>query len=201
MSDVILLFSGQGAQRVGMGKDLVDASAKVGEMFKRADEVLGFGLSEVMFGAGRGTDADLALPAGACTCTVWPAWNCCASAARGSTWWRLPGLSLGEFTAHAAAGSFSFEDGIQLVARRGLFMEEACEATKGTMAALIGGEADAIAKLAEDCDVDVSNLNAPGQTVLSGSAEGIEKVVERGQGGRRFGGRSRCQSPAPTIRA
>lgn len=89
------------------------------------------------------------------------------------------GLSLGEFTAHAAAGTFSFEEGLRLVARRGAFMEDACLATKGSMAAMIGGEEDAVRKLAEDCDVDVANYNAPGQIVLSGSVEGIDASVDR----------------------
>lgn len=177
MSDVILLFSGQGAQRVGMGKDLAEASAKVGEMFSRGDEVLGFGLSEVMFS---GPDEELTRTS-RCQPALYLHGLACLELLRercpGLNVVAAAGLSLGEFTAHTAAGSFSFETGIKLVARRGLFMEEACEATEGTMVALIGGEADAIAKLAEDCDVDISNRNAPGQTVLSGSVEGIEKVI------------------------
>jgi len=177
MSDVILLFSGQGAQKVGMGKDLAGASSKVGEMFSRADEVLGFGLSSVMFS---GPDEQLTRTS-RCQPALYLHGLACLELLRercpGINVVAAAGLSLGEFTAHTAAGSFSFETGIQLVARRGLFMEEACEATEGTMVALIGGEADAIAKLAADCDVDISNLNAPGQTVLSGSVEGIEKVI------------------------
>jgi [acyl-carrier-protein] S-malonyltransferase len=87
------------------------------------------------------------------------------------------GLSLGEFTAHAAAGSFSFEDGLRLVARRGEFMEEACLATQGAMAALIGGEESQVRALAAAADVDVANLNAPGQIVISGTASGIDSAI------------------------
>jgi [acyl-carrier-protein] S-malonyltransferase len=87
------------------------------------------------------------------------------------------GLSLGEFTAHAAAGTFSFEDGLRLVARRGEFMEAACLATEGAMAALIGGEEAQVRALAAAADVDVANLNAPGQIVLSGSASGIDAAI------------------------
>ena len=79
-----------------------------------------------------------------------------------------PGLSLGEFTAHAAAGTFDFETGLRLVAKRGLFMQEACEANQGAMAAMIGGDESAVRALAAECDVDVANLNSPGQIVISG---------------------------------
>ncbi|MCX6848595.1 MAG: acyltransferase domain-containing protein [Verrucomicrobia bacterium] len=89
------------------------------------------------------------------------------------------GLSLGEFTAHAAAGTFDFATGLNLVFQRGSFMEEACENTKGAMLALLGGEESAIRELAKECDVDVANLNAPGQIVLSGSAEGITDAAAK----------------------
>jgi [acyl-carrier-protein] S-malonyltransferase len=87
------------------------------------------------------------------------------------------GLSLGEFTAHAAAGSITFEDGLRLVARRGEFMEEACLATQGAMAALIGGEESQVRALAAAADVDVANLNAPGQIVISGNVSGIDAAI------------------------
>jgi [acyl-carrier-protein] S-malonyltransferase len=89
------------------------------------------------------------------------------------------GLSLGEFTAHAAAGTFSFEDGLHLVSRRGTFMEEACNATDGAMAALIGGDEEKIRELAKATGVDVANLNAPGQIVISGSTAGIDDAVAK----------------------
>jgi [acyl-carrier-protein] S-malonyltransferase len=97
-------------------------------------------------------------------------------------------LSLGEFTAHAAAGTFSFADGLRLGARRGEFMEAACEATEGTMLAMLGGEEEAVRALAADADVDLANFNTPGQIVLSGSRENIAKAValakERGLRGK-----------------
>ena len=89
------------------------------------------------------------------------------------------GLSLGEFTAHAAAGTFDFATGLNLVFQRGSFMEEACENTKGAMLAMLGGEESAIRELAAECDVDVANLNAPGQIVLSGSVEGIQDAAAK----------------------
>jgi [acyl-carrier-protein] S-malonyltransferase len=98
------------------------------------------------------------------------------------------GLSLGEFTAHAAAGTFDFETGLKLVARRGLFMEEACQATSGSMIAMLGGEEAQIRQLATDADVDMANFNTPGQIVLSGTKEGIARVAvlakERGLRGK-----------------
>jgi [acyl-carrier-protein] S-malonyltransferase len=89
------------------------------------------------------------------------------------------GLSLGEFTAHAAAGTFSFEEGLKIVGKRGAFMEEACNATEGSMAALIGGDEEQVQALAAAADVDIANLNAPGQIVLSGTVAGIDQAVAK----------------------
>lgn len=179
MSDVVLLFSGQGAQKVGMGKDFHEASETARGLFKKADETLGFALSEVMF---EGPDDELTR-----TSRCQPALYLHGLVALALLKERVgglnpiaaAGLSLGEFTAHAAAGTFSFEDGLKIVARRGLFMEEACQATQGSMAALIGGEEDAVRALAAECDVDVANFNAPGQIVLSGTVAGIDAAVEK----------------------
>lgn len=179
MSDVVLLFSGQGAQKVGMGKDFHEASETAKALFKRADEVLGFPLSQVMF---EGPDEELTR-----TSRCQPALYLHGLVALALLKERVgglnpvaaAGLSLGEFTAHSAAGTFSFEDGLKVVARRGLFMEEACQATQGSMAALIGGDEEAVKALAAECDVDVANFNAPGQIVLSGTVEGIDKAVEK----------------------
>ena len=179
MSQIVLLFSGQGAQKVGMGKDWVESSATAREMAVRADKALGFSISEVMFD---GPDSELVK-----TSRCQPALYLHGLIALALIRERLPefnpvaaaGLSLGEFTAHAAAGSFSFEDGLQLVARRGEFMEEACNATQGAMAALIGGDEAQVRELAASADVDVANLNAPGQIVISGSADGIDDAVAR----------------------
>ena len=91
------------------------------------------------------------------------------------------GLSLGEFTAHAAAGTFDFATGLDLVAKRGAFMEEATSAVEGAMAALIGGEEADIRALAAKCDVDVANLNCPGQIVVSGKVAGIDEVIASAQ--------------------
>lgn len=177
MSQIVLLFSGQGAQKTGMGKDWVETSATARSMAVQADQALGFPLSDIMFD---GPDEELTK-----TSRCQPALYLHGLMALALIRERLPnfvpvaaaGLSLGEFTAHAAAGTFSFEDGLRLVARRGEFMEAACLATQGAMAALIGGEEAQVRALAKAADVDVANLNAPGQIVLSGTASGIDAAI------------------------
>lgn len=160
-----------------MGKDWVETSATARSMAVQADKALGFPLSDIMF---EGPDEELTK-----TSRCQPALYLHGLMALALIRERLPnlvpvaaaGLSLGEFTAHAAAGTFSFEDGLRLVARRGEFMEEACLATQGAMAALIGGEEAQVRALAAAADVDVANLNAPGQIVLSGTAAGIDAAI------------------------
>ncbi len=172
----VLLFPGQGAQKVGMGKDLYDSYPAAKAMMDAADAALGYSLTDVMF---NGPDAELTR-----TCNCQPALYL-----HGLALWEIlrseveiepvaaAGLSLGEFTAHAAAGTFSMEDGLKIVQKRGAFMEEACQAAPSTMAAMIGGNDEAVQKLAAECDIDVANYNCPGQTVVSGSVEGVDKAV------------------------
>jgi [acyl-carrier-protein] S-malonyltransferase len=177
MSEIVILFSGQGAQKIGMGKDWVESSATARAMAEQADRALGFSISSIMFD---GPEDELTR-----TSRCQPALYLHGLMGLALIRERLPnllpvaaaGLSLGEFTAHAAAGTFSFEDGLRLVARRGEFMEQACQATEGSMAALIGGEESQVRALAAAVDVDVANLNAPGQIVLSGSVAGIDAVI------------------------
>ena len=179
MSNIVLLFSGQGAQKTGMGKDFAENSATCREMARKADEALGFPISEIMF---EGPEEELTK-----TSRCQPALYLHGLMALALVRERLPkltpvaaaGLSLGEFTAHAAAGTFSFEDGLKIVGKRGAFMEEACNATEGSMAALIGGEEEQVAQLAAAADVDIANLNAPGQIVLSGTVAGIDAAVAK----------------------
>ncbi|HCN30415.1 MAG TPA: [acyl-carrier-protein] S-malonyltransferase [Verrucomicrobiales bacterium] len=173
----VLLFSGQGAQKVGMGQDLAVAFPGARALFEQADAALGFPLSRVMF---EGPMEELTK-----TSRCQPALYTHGLALLGALRERAPGLevtaaaglSLGEFTAHAAAGTFDFATGLNLVFQRGSYMEQACEAARGAMVAMIGGEEEAVRALAAECDVDVANLNAPGQIVLSGCVEGIEKAA------------------------
>lgn len=174
---VVLLFAGQGAQAVGMGKDLSEGFPSVAESFRRADDVLGFSLSRTMF---EGPQEELTRTS-RCQPALYVHGLACLDLVRE----RIPdleiagcaGLSLGEFTAHAAAGTFDWETGLRLVARRGELMEEATDATEGSMAAMIGGEEAAVRRVADECGIDVANFNAPGQIVISGTRKGINAAL------------------------
>jgi [acyl-carrier-protein] S-malonyltransferase len=177
MSDVVILFSGQGAQKVGMGKDWMEKSETARAMAQLADQTLGFSISEIM---SHGPEDALTQ-----TSHCQPALFLHGLMALALVMERLPklkpvaaaGLSLGEFTAHAAAGTFSMQEGLSLVAKRGLFMEQACLATQGAMAAFIGSDEDQVRALAAATHVDVANLNAPGQIVLSGNSVAIDAAI------------------------
>lgn len=180
----VLLFSGQGAQKVGMGKDLADASPEAKAMFDAADTKLGYSLTEVMFEGPMGELTRTSRCQPALYAHGLALLEILKSRVSDLEVVACAGLSLGEFTAHAAAGSFDFATGLNLVFQRGSFMEEACEATEGAMLACLGGDEATIRELASECDVDVANLNAPGQIVLSGSKSGIDlaagQAKERG---------------------
>ncbi len=173
----VLLFAGQGAQKVGMGRDLAEAFPAARAMLDQADATLGYSLSNIMFS---GPMEELTK-----TSRCQPALYVQGLALLEVLKSKLPqleitataGLSLGEFTAHAAAGTFDFATGLNLVFQRGSFMEESSQQTSGAMLAMIGGDEAAVRELAKECDVDVANLNAPGQIVLSGSVEGIESAI------------------------
>ena len=143
---ISLLFAGQGAQTVGMGQDLAAEFVEAADLFRRADEVLGRDLSEIAWrGPIRNDRTSNCQPA------LYVHGLACLAVLREIAG-ELPitaaaGLSLGEWTAHAAAGTFSFEDGLRLVEQRGEFMEAACEATVGAMAAMIGGDESAVRAL------------------------------------------------------
>lgn len=162
-----------------MGKDLAEAFPSVRALLDQADAALGYSLTQVMF---EGPMEELTK-----TSRCQPALYAHGLAILSILKEKVPGLqiaataglSLGEFTAHAAAGTFDFATGLNLVFQRGSFMEEACESTQGAMLAMLGGEESAIRELAAECDVDVANLNAPGQIVLSGSAEGIQAAAAK----------------------
>ena len=177
MKKTALLFSGQGAQSVGMGKDLAAEFPAAAALFEKADSILGYPLSRIAF---EGPTEELTKTS-VCQPALYVHGLACLAVLKE----KLPalefhataGLSLGEFTAHAAAGTFDFETGLRLVDKRARAMQEACEASTGGMAAIIGGEEDRIRELAAAADVDVANINAPGQIVLSGEASKIVMAV------------------------
>src|SRR6266478_6653968 len=177
MKEIALLFAGQGAQVVGMGKDLADQFPRAADLFRRADEILGRKLSDI---AWNGPIEELTKTSN-CQPALFVHGLACFSIL-GELVGDFPvggaaGLSLGEMTAHAAAGTFDFEYGLKLVQKRGEFMDEACAETIGGMAAMIGGLENDVRQLAADEDVDVANINAPGQIVISGELAKVEAAV------------------------
>ena len=174
---IALVFPGQGAQAVGMGKELAAAYPVAAGIFRQADEILGWPLSKICW---EGPEEELTK-----TSVCQPALYVHGLAALAVAREKLgefpvagaAGLSLGEFTAHAAAGTFDFATGLRLVAQRGQFMQEACEATQGAMAAMIGAEENTVRDLAAQTDIDVANINSPGQIVVSGEAAKVAAAV------------------------
>ena len=177
MKKTALIFSGQGAQTVGMGQDLAAEYPNAAALFERADAILGYSLSRIAF---EGPAEDLTKTS-VCQPALYVHGLACLEVLKGKIpsldFQATAGLSLGEFTAHAAAGTFDFETGLRLVDKRARAMQEACEASQGGMAAIIGGEEDRVRELAAVADVDVANINAPGQIVLSGEASKIVVAV------------------------
>jgi [acyl-carrier-protein] S-malonyltransferase len=174
---IALLFAGQGAQSVGMGRDLAEQFPTAAEVFHQADEILARKLSEI---AWNGPIEELTKTSN-CQPALFVHGLACFSVLRELAG-NFPiggaaGLSLGEITAHAAAGTFDFATGLKLVERRGELMDEACAATKGGMAAMIGADENVVRQLAADEDVDIANINAPGQIVVSGELAKVEAAV------------------------
>ncbi|MEY2563933.1 MAG: [acyl-carrier-protein] S-malonyltransferase [Verrucomicrobiota bacterium] len=174
---IALLFAGQGAQSVGMGQALAAHHPAAGDLFARADEILGRSLSGI---AWNGPLEELTKTSN-CQPALYVHGLACLAAAR-SVSGDFPieaaaGLSLGEWTAHAAGETFDFATGLKLVETRGRLMDAACAATAGAMAAMIGADETTVRTLAADTDVDVANINAPGQIVISGEASKVELAV------------------------
>jgi [acyl-carrier-protein] S-malonyltransferase len=177
VNKIALLFAGQGAQSVGMGKDLADQYPVAAEMCVRTDALLERGLTTLMWSgpADELTQTSNCQPAlflhGLISLAI------LRELAGDFPIEAAAGLSLGEMTAHTAAGSFDFETGLMLVQRRGELMDEACAATIGGMAAMIGADENSVRLLAADEDVDIANINAPGQIVISGELAKVEAAI------------------------
>jgi [acyl-carrier-protein] S-malonyltransferase len=174
---IALLFAGQGAQSVGMGRDLAEQFPVAADLFRQADALLGRKLTEIMW---NGPFEELTK-----TANCQPALFVHALAALAAlrelagefSIGGAAGLSLGEMTAHAAAGTFDFATGLKLVQKRGELMDEACAATRGGMAAMIGAYENEVRQLAADEDVDVANINTPTQIVISGELAKVEAAI------------------------
>ena len=174
------VFPGQGAQFVGMGKDLYESNAKAKELFDKANEVLGYSITDIMF---NGTEDDLKQ-----TKVTQPAvflhsviTALCLDDFKPDM---VAGHSLGEFSALVAAGALAFEDGLKLVYSRAMAMQKACEAAPSTMAAIIGLPDDVIEKIcvetgSEGNVVVPANYNSPGQVVISGNVEAIKEACAK----------------------
>ena len=178
MSKTALLFAGQGAQAVGMGKDLAEKFPSAKTWFDHANTALGYNLAAVCFG---GPEAELTKTENAqpgIFLVSWVAFQLLKEQAPSLKFDAMAGLSLGEFTALTAAGAMSFEDGLRVVRQRGKFMQEACEATRGGMAAVIGLDEPPTREVCVEAGVVLANLNCPGQLVISGELDKITKAVE-----------------------
>jgi [acyl-carrier-protein] S-malonyltransferase len=178
MSKTALLFAGQGAQAVGMGKDLAEKFPPAKTWFDRANTALGYDLASICF---NGPEAELTKTENAqpgIFLVSWVAFQLLKEQAPSLKFNATAGLSLGEFTALTAAGAMSFEDGLRVVRQRGRFMQEACEATRGGMAAVIGLDEAPTREVCAEVGVVLANLNCPGQLVISGEADKIAKAVE-----------------------
>ena len=172
------IFSGQGAQTVGMGRDLYESSNAAAAIYNEADSVLGWSISDICFNgpAEKLTESKYCQPA------IYTTSMACLAAYREKydgdpdEIVGCAGLSLGEYAALACAGFFSFANGLKLVARRAELMDEACRKTEGGMAAIIAGDPDVIREVCRECDIDVANYNCPGQIVISGVKDGVMKA-------------------------
>ena len=172
------VFSGQGAQAVGMGRDLVEAFPAAKARFEEADKVLGYDQSSIVFEG----PADKLTESRYCQPAIYTM-SCAALDAFRS---RFPevkpvacaGLSLGEYGALYAAGAFDFASGLRLLAQRAELMDRACRSTSGGMASVLSGDPEVIREVCAACGIDVANYNSPGQIVISGEKKKLEKAVE-----------------------
>ncbi len=177
---IAVLFAGQGAQKVGMGKSLYEASVSARALYDEADRTLGWRLTQISF---EGPEAALT-ETKVCQPALFVHGLALLAALRETG--KVPagepvaalGLSLGEVTAYTAAGVVDFATGLKIVAERGRLMQAACERTTGGMAAVIGEERTRVAELCREFDIEAANFNAPGQIIVSGEKARIEAALQ-----------------------
>lgn len=178
MNKTALLFAGQGAQVVGMGKDLAGQYPAARDWFDRAGQCLGYDLASICF---EGPESELTKTEHAqpgIFLVAWITYQLLREQVPTLTFGAVAGLSLGEFTALTAAGVWSFEEGLGVVRQRGKFMQEACETTQGAMAAVIGLDVEATRTVCAEAGVQLANLNCPGQIVISGPASKMSQACD-----------------------
>jgi len=178
MSKTALLFAGQGAQYAGMGRDLAERFPDARTWFDRANATLGYDLATICF---EGPEEELTKTENAqpgIFVVSWVAFQLLKERLPALKFDATAGLSLGEFTALTAAGVMTFEDGLKVVRQRGRFMQEACEVTEGSMAAIIGLDETQTRDVCRLAGVELANLNCPGQLVISGPADKMAEACE-----------------------
>lgn len=173
--NIAFLFAGQGSQYPGMGKDLYDAFPESRVVFDRADKVLGFSISKICFEGKPEILKQTVISQPAILTVTIAAFEAFKARVEAKPIY-MAGLSLGEYSALIAAGSFTFEDGLRLVRKRAEIMEEATHRFPGTMAAVLELPLEKIKDICLKTGAEVANINAPGQTVISGAKEAVEKA-------------------------
>ncbi|MGC6423434.1 MAG: ACP S-malonyltransferase [Lentimonas sp.] len=177
-----LLFSGQGAQSVGMGKSLYQNSEVAKAFYNEANEVLGWDLKALCFEGPEDALTETKVCQPALYVQGYALFSILKARGKLGNYKAACGLSLGELTALAAAGVYDFATGLRLVAERGRLMQEACDATKGGMAAVIGGTPEDVHAFCDEFGIEVANLNCPGQIVISGDNEKVLGAVAASKG-------------------
>lgn len=178
MALIASVFPGQGAQFVGMGRDLYDSNAQAKQLFEEANKILGFQITDIIF---EGTEEELKQTKVTQPAVFIHSYISAVVSEEGTKADMMAGHSLGEFTALATAGALSYEDALRLVSKRAMAMQKACELQPSTMAAIIGLQDKQVEELCASVEgetVILANYNSPEQSVISGSVAGVNKVCE-----------------------
>ena len=177
-----ILFSGQGAQAVGMGRSLYENSKTARALYEEANEVLGWDLKSICFDGPEGTLTETKVCQPALYVQGYVLYSILKERGKLNELKAACGLSLGELTALAAAGIYDFATGLCLVAERGRLMQLACDTTKGGMAAVIGGTPEDVQTFCDEFEIEIANLNCPGQIVVSGDNVKVIEAVAASRG-------------------